>query len=113
MHIPVLTKEVIEYLDPKPNENFVDCTVGEGGHSAAILEKIAPHGKVLGIDWQLRLKQKEIFILTEDNFANLKNIVDKCKFRPVNGILFDLGMSSWHLEESGGGFSFKKNEPLD
>lgn len=113
MHIPVLQKEVIEYLDPKPNENFIDCTIGEGGHSAAILERIAPRGKVLGIDRQLRLKQKERLILAEDNFANLKNIIEQYKFHPVNGILFDLGMSSWHLEESGRGFSFKKKEPLD
>ena len=50
MHIPVLQKEVIEYLDPKPNENFIDCTIGEGGHTLAILEKTSPDGKVMGID---------------------------------------------------------------
>lgn len=49
-HIPVLLKEVLEYLDPKPNENFVDCTIGEAGHALVILEKNAPKGKVLGID---------------------------------------------------------------
>lgn len=112
-HIPVLQKEVIEYLDPKHNENFIDCTVGEGGHSTAILERTAPRGKVLGIDRQLRLQLKERLILAEDNFANLKDIVEKNKFKRVSGILFDLGISSWHLEESGRGFSFKKKEPLD
>ena len=50
MHIPVLQEEVIKYLDPKPNENFIDCTAGFGGHSSAILEKTAPKGKLLGID---------------------------------------------------------------
>lgn len=113
MHIPVLQKEVIEYLDPKPNENFIDCTIGEGGHSLAILERTEPRGKILGIDFQLRLKLKERLILIEDNFANLKEIIQKNKFKSVHGILFDLGMSSWHLEESGRGFSFKRNEPLD
>lgn len=113
MHIPVLQKEVIQYLDPKPNENFIDCTIGEGGHSMDILEKNGPRGKVLGIDFQLRLKPKERLILAEGNFANLKNIVEKNKFGSVSGILFDLGMSSWHLEESGRGFSFKRKEPLD
>jgi len=51
MHIPVLLKEVIEFLDPKPNENFIDATFGDGGHSLEILKFTAPNGKVLGIDW--------------------------------------------------------------
>lgn len=49
-HIPVLQKEIIQYLDPKPNENFIDCTVDGGGHTLAILEKTGPKGKILGID---------------------------------------------------------------
>lgn len=114
MHIPVLQKEVLRYLNPKPNENFIDCTIGEGGHTSAILEKTSPKGKVLGIDWEIRVKYKsKRLILVQDNFANLKEIVEKHKFQPVQGILFDLGMSSWHLEDSGRGFSFKKREPLD
>ena len=113
MHIPVLQKEVIKYLDPKSNENFIDCTIGEGGHSYAALERIAPRGKVLGIDCQMRIKPKERLILAEDNFVNLKEVVEKNKFRQINGILLDLGMSSWHLEESGRGFSFQRREPLD
>jgi len=112
-HISVLQKEVLERLDPKSNENFIDCTVGEGGHAAAVLEKTAPRGKVLGIDWQLRLKPQKRLILIEDNFANLKSIVERSRFGPVHGILFDLGYSSWHLEDSKRGFSFKRGEPLD
>jgi len=124
MHIPVLQKEVIEYLDPKPNENFIDCTIGEGGHSLAILEKNAPKGKVLGIDVDAEVIKntkyyiqntiyKNRVVLVSDNFANLKEIVRREKFIKVCGILLDLGMSSWHLEESGRGFSFLRNEPLD
>ena len=124
MHIPVLQKEVIEYLDPKPNENFIDCTIGEGGHTLAILEKNGPEGKVLGIEWDPELYKnlkKEIprwnlgkrVVLVNDSYTNLKEIVEREKFQPVSGILFDLGFSSWHLEESGRGFSFEKNEPLD
>lgn len=112
-HIPVLQKEVIEYLDPKPNENFIDCTIGEGGHTAAILENTKSNGKVLGIDLNLRIKSHGRLVLAEDNFANLKEIVEKTKFGKADGILIDLGMSSWHLEESGRGFSFQKQEPLD
>ncbi|MBI2038544.1 MAG: 16S rRNA (cytosine(1402)-N(4))-methyltransferase RsmH [Candidatus Nealsonbacteria bacterium] len=113
MHIPVLQKEVIDYLAPEPNENFIDCTMGEGGHTAAILEKIKPAGKVLGIDFSIRIKGHNRLVLKEDNFANLKEIVEKTKFGKADGILMDLGLSSWHLEESGRGFSFQKQEPLD
>jgi len=112
-HVSVLQKEVLDCLHPRPNENFIDCTIGDGGHATAILEKTAPRGKVLGIDCQLRLRPRKRLILVEDNFANLKKIVEKNNFHPVHGILFDLGYSSWHLEESGRGFSFKKGEPLD
>jgi len=122
-HIPVLQKEVLEYFDQKPNENFIDCTIGEGGHTLAILEKNGPKGKVLGIEWDPELykklsrsdldRLKARLILVNDNFANLEGIAKSQKFRSVSGILFDLGMSSWHLEESGRGFSFQKKEPLD
>ncbi|MFH1780961.1 MAG: 16S rRNA (cytosine(1402)-N(4))-methyltransferase RsmH [Candidatus Nealsonbacteria bacterium] len=114
MHIPVLQKEVIKYLDPKPNENFIDCTFGQGGHSSAILEKNAPNGKILGIDLCLTLKVKHPrVVLVQDNFANLAEIVRQYKFKKVKGILLDLGYSSWHLEESKRGFSFQKKESLD
>lgn len=122
MHIPVLQKEVLEYLDPKPNENFIDGTCGGAGHTLAILEKNGPQGKVLGIDQdpnqikncQLKIKDfKERVVLVCDNFANLKKIVDKYKFKSIQGILLDLGMSSWHLAASERGFTFKKREPLD
>lgn len=119
MHIPVLQKEVLQYLDPKPNENFIDATIDGGGHTAAILEKIKPNGKVLGIEIDPEIYQKlksrnlDRLVLTNDSYVNLKSILEKNNFRPVNGILFDLGMSSWHLEESGRGFTFMKDEPLD
>ena len=122
-HVPVLQKEVLEKLDPKPNENFVDCTVDGGGHSLAILEKIKPKGRVLGIDLDNELVRRLETLKREHdlnnltivcgNYVNLKEIVEKTEFGPVAGILLDLGMSSWQLEESGRGFSFQENEPLD
>ena len=118
-HIPVLQKEVLEYLSPKPNQNFIDCTIGEAGHTLAILEKNKPEGKVLGIEWDIELYKNlskltiNKLSLVNDNFVNLKEIVERERFKPVYGIIFDLGMSSWHLEESGRGFSFLRNEPLD
>jgi len=122
IHKPVLLKEVIEYLNPKPGENFIDCTVGEAGHTLAILEKNGPSGKVLGIDWDakqienskaLTANFKDRVILVNDSYANLKKIVDENNFNLVNGILLDLGMSSFQLEGSEKGFSFKKDQLLD
>lgn len=123
MHVPVLQKEVLEYLNPKPGDNFVDCTIGEGGHSWLIINKILPGGKILGIDWDdkmlegLRIKIKhsqleDNFILTCDNFKNLKKIIESHNFQP-DGILIDLGFASSQIEESERGFSFQGNEKLD
>ena len=123
MHIPVLLKEVINYLNPKPNENFIDVTVGEGGHALNILQLTGPNGKLLGIDLSKEVietltkkRNKNLekrLILINDSYINLEKIVKDNKFHLVQGILFDLGVCSWHLDRSGKGFSFKKDEPLD
>ncbi|MGQ9623856.1 MAG: 16S rRNA (cytosine(1402)-N(4))-methyltransferase RsmH [Candidatus Bathycorpusculaceae bacterium] len=122
VHIPVLRNEVLDFLNPKADENFVDCTIGEGGHAFAVLERILPDGKLLGIDWtkelidELRVRAGSLnknLILVCDNFANLKNVVERHGFERVSGVLFDLGLSSWHLEKSGRGFSFSRDEPLN
>jgi len=113
MHKPVLIKEVLEYLNPQPGENFVDCTFGFGGHSLAILKKNKPNGKVLGIDFEKSSLEEDGLILANGNFADLKEIVEKSNFNNINGILLDLGLSSWHFDESNRGFSFKGEEPLD
>lgn len=122
MHKPVLIKEVLEYLDPKPNENFIDGTIGEAGHAIEILKKNGPEGKVLGIDLDasqiensrlLTNNFKERIVLINDSYANIKKIIEKTNFQPVHGTLLDLGYSSWHLSNSNRGFSFQRNELLD
>jgi len=115
MHIPVLQKEVLQYLNPKPNENFVDCTVNGGGHAMAIFEKIKPNGRLLGIELDKEVCQDFHFQfpLVNDSYVNLKKIVKENNFNPIDGILFDLGMSSWQISKSGRGFTFLKDEPLD
>lgn len=119
MHESVLKKETIEYLNPKENENFVDATLGEGGHALSILKKNGPKGKVLGIEFTTKLCRKleerkiERLIIENDSYVHLKKIIKKNNFSPVSGILFDLGLSSWHLEKSERGFSFLQEEPLD
>ena len=116
MHIPVLRKQVLEYLDPKSNENFIDCTANGGGHTKAIIERGA---NVLAIELdrdiykELSSLNLDRVITVNDSYVNLKKIVEENNFGPVNGILFDLGMSSKQLEISGRGFTFQKDEPLD
>ncbi len=124
MHIPVLLDEVLEYLQPKEGQNFIDCTIGGGGHSFKILSCTGPNGKVLGIDLspeaiekiddqRRALNLRERIILSNDNFANLEEIVELNSFSPVHGILLDLGLSSDLIEDSGRGFSFMRDETLD
>lgn len=122
IHTAVLKKEVLENLDIKHNENFVDCTIGEGGHSEDILNKNGPDGKVLGIDldpqqivasqW-LHVQFKDRIILVNDSYTNITEIAERKEFTPVNGILLDLGMSSAQLEAAHKGFSFKVDQGLD
>ena len=122
IHTAVLKKEILEALNPQQNENFVDCTIGEGGHSEDILSKNGPDGKVLGIDldpqqivasqW-LHVQFKERIILVNDSYTNITEIAERKEFLPVNGILLDLGMSSAQLVRANKGLSFQIDQGLD
>ena len=122
MHQPVLLKEVLYHLNPKPNQNFIDCTLGEGGHAKAILEKIKPKGKLLGIERDPEMLERakknlapyahEITLVC-GTYADLKSIAQQQGFTAVQGILFDLGVSLWHFQETHRGFSFQEESPLD
>jgi len=124
IHIPVMKEEVLKYLDVQENKNFIDCTFGEGGHTELILAHNKPNGKVLAIEldpdlYKIGTKRFQDFIrskrliLVNDSYTNLISIVQRYKFYPINGILFDLGASMWHFKMSKRGFSFRENEPLD
>ncbi len=122
VHIPVLVKEAVEALAVHPGGRYVDCTLGGGGHAAAILERCSPGGQLLGIDADpeaIKVAQTTLdayrnsIRLVNDNFVNLEAICYKYDFLPVNGILFDLGLSSLQLEDSRRGFSFQSDAPLD
>jgi 16S rRNA (cytosine1402-N4)-methyltransferase len=122
VHVPVLLDEVIAGLQPQRGGYFVDCTVGPGGHAAAILEKISPSGKLLGIDADpeaIKLSQDKLsdygdaVTLVNDNFINLEAICKRYHFHPVDGILFDLGVSSLQLDTAERGFSFHLDAPLN
>ncbi len=121
-HIAVMRSEVVEYLRPEPGRIILDCTVGGGGHSKAILEKISPSGRLIGIDRdeqalniaRERLQEYgNLSLLVCDNFRNLDSVLDRLKIAKVNGVLFDLGISSFQFEDNLRGFSIKLNGPLD
>jgi len=122
VHVPVLLDEVVAGLRPQRGGYFVDCTVGLGGHAAAILEKISPSGRLLGIDADpeaIKVSQDklsdygEAVTLVNDNFVNLEDICKRYHFHPVDGILFDLGVSSLQLDTAERGFSFHLDAPLN
>ena len=112
-HVPVLLNEVLEFLNPQKNQTFIDCTVGFGGHSKKITEKIFPGGKLVALDWDARnlefarenLKDFPVQFL-KSNFADLPEI-------PADGVLFDLGVSAAHFADGARGFSLRIDGPLD
>jgi 16S rRNA (cytosine1402-N4)-methyltransferase len=124
VHTPVLLAEVLHYLDVRPGLRYVDATIDGGGHARAILHGCAPDGVVLGIDRDPDLPavltdrlgteiQAGRLQLATGNFRNLTEILSARAFRPVDGVLVDLGLSSYHLDCSGRGFTYGHDEPLD
>lgn len=121
-HIPVLFKESIEALNLAEGKVIVDCTLGLGGHSKEILKRIGKTGKLVAIEQDgenLKVAKenlaewKEQIVYADDNFWNIKEIIEKNKIGRVDGVFFDLGISSVHLDQAEKGFSIKHNGPLD
>ncbi len=135
-HQPVLLEEVLKYLSPKPGGTYIDGTVGGGGHTEAILARSAPDGKVLGIDTDAQALERVgkrfasmvnngRLTLVQGNFVELARIVQneadfvssidggRDQSRPYNGILIDLGFSSYQMDDPQRGFSFSADGPLD
>jgi len=120
IHEPVLLKEVLQYLDPQPGQNFIDCTFGGGGHSLEILERIKPDGSLVGIDLDPNVIQNSSnknLILVNDNYRNLRKIYkdlsnDK-RIGEISGVLLDLGLSSDQLGARSRGFSFQDSGNID
>lgn len=117
-HKSVMLNEVIEYLNIRPGAKIVDATLNGGGHTEGILERY-PDVKILGIEWDpdifQEFQKKDVakkMTAVNDSYVNLKKITEEHDFRP-DGIIFDLGVSSFHYEQSGRGFSFLRDEPLD
>ena len=121
-HLPVLVNEVLTGLAVQSGRDYMDCTVGEGGHTLSILRAALPDGRVLAIDSDAAaldiacrrlVDHKQSLTFAHNSYANLDTVARDNGFAQVDGILMDLGLSSLQLEGSGRGFSFLKNEPLD
>jgi 16S rRNA (cytosine1402-N4)-methyltransferase len=122
LHIPVMLREVIDYLDPKPGQIIVDATLGTGGHSLEILKKITPGGRLIGIDRDedsLAICRQRLsgfngsYELVQANFAELDQVLEKLDIDKIDGIIFDLGISTYQLKDTERGFSFQQEGPLD
>ncbi|HTR81537.1 MAG TPA: 16S rRNA (cytosine(1402)-N(4))-methyltransferase RsmH [Bacteroidota bacterium] len=121
-HIPVLRDEVIDFLITKPEGVYVDGTLGGAGHAERIAEKIYPAGTLIGIDADAdaqaearerlrRFSANTVFV--HDNNANIRSILQTRNIPTIQGLLLDLGVSSFQLDEGSKGFSYRTNDVLD
>lgn len=123
LHIPVMLEEVMNYLNIIPEGIYIDATVGTGGHSKEILKRLEGRGLLIGFDRDsesIKITENILknlgfkFILINKAFNEIPNALNMLSINKVDGILYDLGMSSFQLEEGKRGFSFKNlDEPLD
>lgn len=122
LHTPVMVKEILDYLNLRPRQIIVDATIGTAGHSLAMLERILPGGRLIGIDRDqesLAVAKERLHQFSEScefvhgNFMDIDNILKSINIKKIDGILFDLGVSSFQLEDPNRGFSFQSEGPLD
>jgi 16S rRNA (cytosine1402-N4)-methyltransferase len=121
-HIPVLRQAVVEYLVTAGRGVYVDCTVGSGGHAEALLQQAGEQAMLIGLDVDAeavamarrRLKRfGHQAVIYQTNFSSLDDVLQKHKAAPVVGVLFDLGLSSLHIDQASRGFSYRADGPLD
>ncbi|MDO9536522.1 MAG: 16S rRNA (cytosine(1402)-N(4))-methyltransferase RsmH [Bacillota bacterium] len=121
-HIPVMLNEVLFYLKPAPGKIIVDGTLGGGGHAEAVLKKLLPGGKLIGIDRDddaIRASRERLlsygpaFQAVKATFGDIAEITDELKIEGVDGLLLDLGVSSYQLDQSKRGFSYRDDVFLD
>lgn len=120
-HVSVLLNETIESLNINSEGIYVDCTLGGGGHSYEILKQLSPKGKLIAIDQDLdalkaakeKLKEFNNVIYVHNNFYNIDEILNELEIEKVDGIMMDLGVSSYQLDNADRGFSYMQDAPLD
>ena len=124
VHVPILTKEILDNMRIVPGNVVVDATADGGGHTTAFAKAVSDKGTVISIEWdeemvrylKERIAQERLgdtVKVIQGNFKNIEEMVTQEGFYAVNGVLFDFGFSSFHVDTSGRGFTFRKDEPLD
>ena len=122
-HNPVMTTEVLKAMQVSSGGRYIDCTLGEGGHTEVILTASAPDGEVLGIETDLEALEvarkrfeklpSHRVTMVHGSYTNIATIAAGTFSKSINGVLMDLGISSFQLESSSRGFTFQKDQPLD
>ncbi len=120
-HVPVMLAEVVGFLRPRPGSVLVDATLGEGGHALAVLDEMGGEGCLIGLDRDARALQRALerlqgqacLALFHTRFTRLREVLEELGIEAVDGVLFDLGVSSLQLEEAERGFSFRQPARLD
>ncbi len=122
-HVPVLLQQVLEVIAPQPGRSIVDCTLGLGGHSAELLRRILPGGRLVGIDFdqanldraraRLSAVSAQGFELFHGNFAGIQKVLGQAGLSQVDAVLADLGVASPQIDDPGRGFSYRQDGPLD
>jgi 16S rRNA (cytosine1402-N4)-methyltransferase len=121
-HVPVLLAAVLDALDPRPGQTIVDCTLGLGGHSAAILPRLAPGGRLIAIDFDppnIAIANDKLapiggrYDLFHNNFAALPTVLAQAGVERVDAVLADLGVASPQIDDPDRGFSYRQPGPLD
>jgi 16S rRNA (cytosine1402-N4)-methyltransferase len=120
VHVSVLPAEVLHYLDPRPGQTIVDATVGVGGHTRLLAERVGPSGRIIGIDQDPKMlalaretREGTPVTLAHGSFEDLPEILQKLQSERVDGILADLGFCSDQLADPQRGLSFQQDGPLD
>jgi 16S rRNA (cytosine1402-N4)-methyltransferase len=124
LHIPVMQKEVVHYLTHVPGGVIVDATMNGGGHTIALLESLSEKARVIGIEWDPdifhKMEEKKTILgigdeltIVNKSYTELPHILQDLGIHKVDGALFDLGISSWHVDGSQRGFTFQKDQLLD
>ncbi len=120
VHVPVLLEEVVEWLDPQPGQTFVDGTLGAGGHTRALAERVGSQGRVVALDLDplaLAAAERNLaglpVLIAQANFCDFGEVLAELHIAQIDGILLDIGLSSDQLADPERGFSFDSDGPLD